>query len=82
LSTVRLSNGKTALWAHIFRFGGATEAETKLLFIEGSPNEGQSLQLRSVIPLKVNNNGTVLLRATVGEGVDAREGVFVIDGLF
>jgi hypothetical protein len=82
LSTVRLSDGRTALWAHIFRFGGATEAETKLLFIEGSPNEGQSLQLRSVSPLKVTNTGTVLLRAIVGEGVDAREGVLVVSGLF
>ena len=77
VSRVRLSSGRSALWSHVFKFGGANEAETKLLFTEGTHNE-----LSSVVPLKVNNHGALLLRATIGEGTSAREGVFVMNGLF
>jgi hypothetical protein len=81
LSVVRLSTGKSALWAHIFRFGGGTEAETKLILIEGRGDD-QGLVLGSFAPLKVTNDGGVLLRGTIGEGNQVRDGVFVIRGLF
>jgi len=82
LSMVRLSSGRSALWGFISKSDFLSEAETKLLLVEGSISQGQGLALQSVIPLKVTNNGTVLLRATIGEGIATRQGLFIMNGLF
>ncbi|HXG63571.1 MAG TPA: hypothetical protein VNO70_00595, partial [Blastocatellia bacterium] len=59
------------------------EGTVRLLLIGGSATlDGQEITLRSFTPVKLSNAGALLLRGTVGEGEQAREGLFLMDGLF
>lgn len=83
VSVVTLSGGRSALWLWIRRVPsiGPDILETKLVSVEGNAtSDGQVVH--NFTPVKLNDKGTLLLRGTVSEGSVAREGLFVIDGLF
>lgn len=83
VSTIRLSGGRSALWLWLLKFQDPHIPDTKLLLIEGdNPSGGQDSGLHGFIPIKLTNRGTVLLRATAGEGSKAHDGLFVVDGVF
>lgn len=82
ISAVRLSGGKSALWAYVVKYADHT-TETKLLLAEGAGcSDSQSLLLDALSPLKMSNAGTLLLRGKFGEGDAAREGIFILDNPF
>jgi hypothetical protein len=83
VSVVKLSGGRSALWLWTRKvvFPGRDIIQTKLVWLEGdTTTEGQVA--RNFSPIKLSDKGTLLLRGTIGEGISAREGLFVIDGLF
>jgi hypothetical protein len=83
VSVVKLSGGRSALWLWTRKvvFPGPDIIQTKLVWLEGdTTTEGQVA--RNFSPIKLSDKGTLLLRGTIGEGISAREGLFVIDGLF
>ncbi len=84
VSPVRLSSGREALWLGVFSHKvPALSGHTSLLMIGGSATiDGQEVVLRSMVPVKLTNTGTLLVRATTGEGDLAREGLYVMEGLF
>ncbi|HXG65964.1 MAG TPA: hypothetical protein VNO70_12740 [Blastocatellia bacterium] len=84
ISPVRLSGGRMALWLRVFTHAvPRLDGTVRLLLIGGSATlDGQELTLRSFTPVKLSNRGALLLRGTVGEGDTARDGLFVMDGLF
>jgi hypothetical protein len=83
VTTVRLSDGRRALWVAIVTnvLTGFTES-TSLALVGGSTGEPGQPALNSFSPVKLGNNGTLLLRGAVGEDASARAGVFVLRGLF
>jgi hypothetical protein len=78
-STVRLSSGRQALW--FSQLSGGAAIEPKLLLPQDELN-GQDSVLESFSAVKLNNNGTMLMRGKVRDGDVMRELVFVMDGLF
>lgn len=83
ISAVRLSGGRSALLAWLFKNTIPFEPESRLLLVEGDHlNTAQSPVFVAFSPVKLSNKGMLLLRGTVGEGDAARDGLFVIDGLF
>lgn len=81
---VQLGGGQSALWLWTRKvaFPGPDIIETKLLLVGGKTDDGQGPMLQSFSPINITNRGALLLRGTVGEGGQAREGLFVIEGLF
>src|SRR5262249_30960986 len=81
VSVVTLSTGRSALWLWLrtFRGIGIAPPETRVLLLEAT-TDGQVV--RDFSPLKLSDTGSLLLRGTVGEGSAAREGLFLMDGLF
>jgi len=83
VSVVKLSGGRSALWLWTRKvaFPGPDIFQTRLALVEGDmTTDGQVVHNFS--PVKLSDKGTLLLRGTVGEGSAAREGLFIIDGLF
>jgi hypothetical protein len=85
-STVQLSGGRSALWRYFCLPGGAgqpDQIETRLLLIEDEPfGAPHGPRLRSFTPVKVNNDGAVLVRGAVDDGSGVWTGIFVIGPCF
>jgi hypothetical protein len=82
-STVWLSNGCAALWAGVFAQQIPLTGHAIMPLIEGdSTDDERSLIVRAFTPLKLTNNGALLLRATLEGGGTTHEGLLLLDGLF
>jgi len=84
-SEVQLSDGEKAIWVAILT-PGTNGAEftinARLELLGGATGDPIHQLLTSMRPVKLTDTGKLLISGSVGDGGSARNGLFLLDGLF